>query len=116
MVVEALAIRRKVVVTPLAEVAARSSVVQILELDVPRPGDWAAAVRAQVGLPYGYVDAFGAWLGTRHLETRGLYCSDAAAAALAAAGRDLLAPSSRGVLPWALYQLMWAAGARVVEH
>lgn len=116
-VVEALAARGHVVSTPLPEMLARCSRYEALAIEVPRYSAWVDAQRARIGRRYGYLDALGAWLGTRRLDhPQRDYCSQAVADDLhGPAGLDILCPSTRGVLPWALYRLMWAAGARPVD-
>lgn len=114
-VVEALASHGRVIRTPLAAFVARCSATEALEIDVPDHAAWVAAVEAGVGMRYGYLSAAAAWLETRRFGPAvNPYCSWQSARNLSDAGRYLLHPSTRGVLPWALCRLMWAAGARPV--
>jgi hypothetical protein len=114
-VIEALALRKRVVATPLPELLDRVSAFQALALRVDDYVRWVAAVTAWDGTPYDYLGALGAWLQTRRIDSPEIaYCSEVSSSSLASAGRDLRCPGTRGVLPWAWYRLLWAAGARAV--
>lgn len=103
-VIEALALRGGVVVTPLAEVQRRSSHHAIERIPCCDPQAGLAWARGTVGQPYDWVGLLAIPLRERRWQADGRwYCSEHVEAALIRAGRHRFRPGMHGISPCQSY-------------
>ena len=103
-VIECLATRGGVVVTPLEQVIERSSESAEVEIPCPRPElgiEWA---RSTVGQPYDWGGVLAIPFRARDWQSPGRwYCSEHVEAALVRAGAERWRPGLRGISPCQSY-------------
>jgi uncharacterized protein YycO len=103
-VIECLALKGGVVSTPLAEVLARSTAWQVVEVACPRPEwgiDWA---RGTIGEHYDWAGVLGIPFRARDWQAPGQwYCSELVEAALARAGAERWRAGLHGISPCQSY-------------
>lgn len=103
-VIESLALKGGVVITPLAEVIKRSSVASVVDIDCPVPQRGLEWARSTVGAPYDWTGVLGIpFRGRNWQEPDAWYCSEHVEAALVWAGARRWRDGLKGVSPCQSY-------------
>ena len=113
ILIEALASKKGVIVTPEEEFRKRVSVSKLLRVDAPnavQANEWAEST---VGDGYDWSYVFSIPFRVRDWQKEGSWaCSEHCAMYCIKAGIDIIAPGMHGITPNHLYSLFYAAGAR----
>ena len=112
-VIESVALQGGVIRSALADVIAKSTAHQMLNIPVPDAQSAYAWAESTLGMAYDWGGVFG--IPAREHEWQSpdrWYCSEHCAYALKMAGRDIVRPESNGIHPETLHAVAWAIGGR----
>lgn len=103
-VIESLASRGGVVITPLSEVIERSSATQIVSIECPNPDKAIEWARSMVGKPYDWAGLLAIPFRERKWQSENRwYCSEHVEMALKVGGRERFRDGLHGISPCQSY-------------